>query len=402
MGKWEMVRLGDVATYINGYPFKPSDWTMQGLPIIRIQNLTESSNIINYYDKSYNMRYEINDGDILISWSASLGVYKWGKGKALLNQHIFKVVFDKISFDKRFFKYIIEQKIEEMMRFTHGSTMKHITKKYFDEIQICCPPLPIQQKIVDILDRASALIEKRKAQIKKLDLLIKSQFIGMFGDPVINPMGWEVRRLGDCGSFKNGMNFSQNESGYRIKCLGVGDFGNLYIMDDMDSISEISLSSEPSQDYLLQESDIVFVRSNGNRALVGRSVEVFPDNTRLTYSGFCIRYRNAFGNLQTLYLNHLLHLPSMRFALLGDGRGSNIQNVNQKALSSLAIPIPPLALQTQFSAFVERVEAQKAKMKQGLELLELEYKSLMQKCFSGKTPPVSSADSPLNLRGPLP
>ena len=101
--EWKIVRLGDAATFINGFAFKPSDWDNEGLPIIRIQNLTESSNEINYYKGECPVKYEINNGDILISWSASLGVYEWQKGKALLNQHIFKVQFDKLDFDKKIF-----------------------------------------------------------------------------------------------------------------------------------------------------------------------------------------------------------------------------------------------------------------------------------------------------------
>ena len=77
MSKWKKVKLGDIATYINGCAFKPSDWSNQGVPIVRIQNLTGSFSETNYYDKHYNSKYEINNGDVLISWSASLGVYVW-------------------------------------------------------------------------------------------------------------------------------------------------------------------------------------------------------------------------------------------------------------------------------------------------------------------------------------
>ena len=259
-----------------------------------------------------------------------------------------------------------------------------LNKATLETYEINIPPITTQQKIADILDRANDLIEKRKSQIEKLDLLVKSQFVEMFGDPVMNPMGWEIRLLGSLGSLKNGMNYSQHDSGYAIKCLGVGDFGNLYKIDDMSKIKEISLSAEPSQDYLLQDKDIVFVRSNGNRELVGRSVEIFPQDTNLTFSGFCIRYRNESDDLLTMFLNHALHLPSMKATLLSEGRGANIQNVNQQMLSSLNIPIPPLDLQTQFATFVERVEAQKAQLKKSLALLELNYKSLMQKCFKGE------------------
>lgn len=93
------MKLGDVATYINGYAFKPKDREI-GLPIIRIQDLTGNAYDLGFYDGEYPEKIEINYGDILISWSASLGVYIWNRGKALLNQHIFKVVFDKVDIDK--------------------------------------------------------------------------------------------------------------------------------------------------------------------------------------------------------------------------------------------------------------------------------------------------------------
>ena len=83
------VRLGDVATYINGYASKPADRSSVGLPSIRIQDLTGNAYDLGFYDGEYPERIEINNGDVLISWSASLGVYVWNKGKALLHQHIF-------------------------------------------------------------------------------------------------------------------------------------------------------------------------------------------------------------------------------------------------------------------------------------------------------------------------
>lgn len=103
-----MERLGDIATYINGYAFKPSDWSDTGLPIIRIQDLTGNSYQANRYNGEYAPKYEVNDGDVLISWSASLGVYVWHGEKALLNQHIFKVVFDKTEISKTFFVHQVE------------------------------------------------------------------------------------------------------------------------------------------------------------------------------------------------------------------------------------------------------------------------------------------------------
>ena len=80
----ERVKLGDVATYINGYAFKPTDWSDTGAPIIRIQDLTGNSYQLNRYSGKYDSKYEVISGDVLISWSASLGVYVWKVRKQYL------------------------------------------------------------------------------------------------------------------------------------------------------------------------------------------------------------------------------------------------------------------------------------------------------------------------------
>ena len=132
----EMVKLGDVATYINGYAFRPEDRGEEGLPIIRIQDLTGNSYDLGFYAGEYPKKIEINNGDVLISWSASLGVYIWNRGKALLNQHIFKVDFDKAEIEKSYFVYAVRRKLDEMVSKTHGATMKHIVKKDFLALHI--------------------------------------------------------------------------------------------------------------------------------------------------------------------------------------------------------------------------------------------------------------------------
>ena len=178
-------RLGDLATYINGYAFKPADWGDTGLPIIRIQDLNGNSYQLNRYDGEYPERIEVNDGDVLISWSASLGVYVWQRGKALLNQHIFKVVFDKLPVNKEYFVFAVEHKLAEMESKTHGATMKHIVKKDFDGTTIPYPPIEKQAEIADHLRRITSLIDRQAEQLLLLDQLVKSRFIELFGDPLI-------------------------------------------------------------------------------------------------------------------------------------------------------------------------------------------------------------------------
>ena len=209
----DVIKLGDVATYINGYAFKPEDRGEVGLPIIRIQDLTGNAYDLGFYDGEYPEKIEINDGDVLISWSASLGVYVWNRGRALLNQHIFKVVFDKVDIDKNYFVYAVRQKLVEMGMKTHGATMKHIVKKDFDATLIPYPSLNEQAEIATNLNKVSRVIEARKQELQLLDDLIKARFVEMFGDPYLNPFGWKKLKIKDAVTVEpqNGMYKPQSD-----------------------------------------------------------------------------------------------------------------------------------------------------------------------------------------------
>ena len=186
------IKLGDAATYINGFAFKPEDRGEEGLPIIRIQDLTGNSYDLRFFDGEYPEKIEINNGDVLISWSASLGVYIWNRGKALLNQHIFKVAFNKANIDKNYFVYAVRQKLDEMGRKTHGATMKHIIKKDFDAIEIPYPSFEEQIKIAMNLDKMTKIIELRKQEIQLLDALIKARVICLYFFLIFLPCGQEA------------------------------------------------------------------------------------------------------------------------------------------------------------------------------------------------------------------
>lgn len=171
------VRLGDVATYVNGYAFKPTDWSDSGKPIIRIQDLTGNSYQMNRFSGIVPAKYDVVKGDVLISWSASLGVYVWERDDALLNQHIFKVVFDKEDVDKRYFFHQVGLILRNAASEAHGCTMKHLTKPVFDALPFSLPPLPEQKRVAAKLDAICALIAKRKEQLAKLNQLVKSRFV---------------------------------------------------------------------------------------------------------------------------------------------------------------------------------------------------------------------------------
>ena len=118
-------------------------------------------------------------------------------------------------------------------------------------------------------------------------------------------------------------------------------------------MSPVSLSSRPPEESFLKDGDIVFVRSNGNRNFVGRCMAVYPQGNDVIYSGFCIRFRLTSDSVRIPYLVWSLKQPSMRELLLG--RGANVQNLNQRALSDVLVPIPSLRMQDAFAAFAAEV-----------------------------------------------
>ncbi len=102
---------------------------------------------------------------------------------------------------------------------------------------------------------------------------------------------WKIINFGKLAEFKNGLNFSREQVGVGIKIIGVGDFGNRMFIDDYESLSLVNVFENQKANYLLEENDIVFVRSNGNKALIGRSIFITKLTEDVTYSGFTIRAR---------------------------------------------------------------------------------------------------------------
>ena len=153
-GDAKKVKLGELATFVNGSAFKPEEWSESGLPIVRIQNLTGSGDVYNRYNGDTTKKVIIEPGDILISWSATLGVYIWTGEKALLNQHIFRADIDKEKVDKDFFIYTVQAELNIMGENAHGSTMKHVVKKDFDNTLVAYPSLAEQRQFSVIYKQA--------------------------------------------------------------------------------------------------------------------------------------------------------------------------------------------------------------------------------------------------------
>lgn len=319
------ITLGEVGTYINGYAFKPSDWGTHGLPIIRIQNLTNQNTVPNYFDGPYNPKFEVNKGDILIAWSGSLGIHIWQKNRALLNQHIFRVEFNKCDIDKMYFYYAVKHNIHKMLHLTHGATMRHIIKSDFEQIVIPYPSLDVQANISKILNYLEQNIINFRNILLKLELLIKSRFVEMFGD--ITARGrFKVKRWKDILDILNGRDYKNvlvNKGGYPV-------YGSGGII-------------ARANDYICPAGTII----------IGRKGSI--NNPILVNEKFW-NVDTAFGIVpkETINKNYLFYFcKQYNFNRLN--KATTLPSLTKQDLLEIEINVPDLEKQVKFSRFVDQI-----------------------------------------------
>ena len=345
----EMIKLGDVATYINGYAFKPEDRGEEGLPIIRIQDLTGNSYDLGFYDGEYPEKIEINDGDVLISWSASLGVYIWNRGKALLNQHIFKVDFDKTEIDKNYFVYAVRRKLNEMASKTHGATMKHIVKKDFDATLIPYPSMEMQAEISNNLDKVSRIISAREEELQKLDELIKARFVEMFSDEK------NMMKMSDiCSIITDGTHQPPKFVTEGIPFIFVSNVVNNKITYDAEKFITQETYDELIKRTPIEIGDVLLstVGSYGHPAVV-KSDEKFLFQRHIAY----LKPKKDIINSD--YLHGALLSSDAQKQIEEGVKGIAQKTLNLSEIKKMTIPVPDLARQKQFADFEEQVDKSK-------------------------------------------
>jgi type I restriction enzyme S subunit len=377
-----MAKLGDIATYINGYAFKPQDWSDEGIPIIRIQDLTGNSYQANRYNGEYASKYEVNDGDVLISWSASLGVYIWHGEKAVLNQHIFKVVFDKERISKDFFVHQVGLILENAASDAHGATMKHLTKPVFDALPFYLPPYEKQCEIAEVLDKVTSLISLRKQQLAKLDELVKARFVEMFGDVLLNSMQWPEKTLENMADIVSGITKGRKTAEadlQEVPYMAVSNVKDGYI--DWTTVKTILATRQEIEQYRLMPDDILMTEG-GDPDKVGRGAIIKVPLKNSIHQNHIFRVRlDEQEILPSFFAEYLRHQKAKRYFLGCAKQTTGIASINMRQLRALPTLVPPLSLQKQFAAFVERVDRQKQTIQQSLEKLELMKKALMQEYF---------------------
>lgn len=159
--------LGDLADFVNGYPFKPSDWSTRGLPIIRIAQMLDPAAIADHYTGTLPSQYKITDGDLLFSWSGTLATVIWNRGPAWLNQHLFKVV-PRDGHDVRFLHHLIDHIIPALSGHSHGSTMRHIKRTDLLPYRVDVPQPKEQERVAALLDLVDVALGRTERKVAAL------------------------------------------------------------------------------------------------------------------------------------------------------------------------------------------------------------------------------------------
>lgn len=376
MKHWPIKPLGEVAEFINGRAFKPSDWSSKGFPIIRIQNLTDPLAPANRFNGQFDQRYAVKDGDLLVSWSATLDVFIWDRGDAVLNQHIFRVIPNSSLVLKTYLFYALKSVMDELRSKTHGATMKHITKGPFERTGIPVPTLAEQERIVKLLDEADELRKLRAKADRRTADLIPALFHEMFGDET----GENSKPLGEvCLKITDGVHITPTYVNDGVPFLRVTDIQS-------EEINWNSVKYIPQREYeeitrrVKPEQGDVLYSKNGT---IGIAKEISWGRPFAYFVSLALLKPNR-TTLNPTFLTSWLNTPDALRQAIGHSKTGTVTNLHLNEIKKMRIPCPSMDTQLSFVRRVKEIrgmEAEQAKSKTRLDAL---FQSLLHQAFAGE------------------
>ena len=269
-----------------------------------------------------------------------------------------------------------------------ATTVPALRKSELERLSVPLPPLDEQKRIAGILDAADALRAKRREAIAQLDTLIQSTFLDMFGDPVTNPMGWEVRSLGDLavkkpnnGVFRRNPEYSESlDSTLPVVWVAELFRGNRI---DVSESRRLQATQAEIEKYGLLPGDLLFCRSSLKLDGIAYNNVFLGKREEALFECHLIRVSPRTDVINPVFLNLQLRSVPMRALLKSKSKTATMTTIDQKALSSVEVVVPPGGLQSRFAAIVESVEQQKASQRAHLAELDTLFASLQSRAFRG-------------------
>lgn len=379
-------KVKDVAEIINGYAFPAEQFNSdyKGLPIIRIRDILRGFSET-YYSGEYSNEYIVNNGDLLIGMDGEFNIQTWQGGKALLNQRVCKIKVKEDISNHIFLKYCLALLLKKIEENTPFVTVKHLSSESLKNEEIFLPPLEEQKRIAEILSKCDNIRRIRKYSLQVSDTYLQSVFLEMFGDPSINPMGWELRSLLEVIlTTKNGISRRRKTNDnigtivLRIKDIGWN------VIDYSDS-NRIDLSENELKSYSLENHDLLLVRVNGNPDLVGRTAIFKTITEPVAFNDHIIQVKLNKEIVNAVFLANLLNSPYCRSQLRENVITTAGQyTINRTGLSNILIPLPPLLLQEKFAKIIEKFERFRNQQREAQHQADHLFQTLLHQAFTGK------------------
>lgn len=394
----EYVKLKEVCDLQNGYAFKSKDYVEKSNVLnCRMSNIRPNASFDIEYSAKYLPEdfpdkysdYLLNDGDLVIAMTdlandpKILGVPTIvdTKGyKLLLNQRVGKLIIkDRKLLDERYLKYALSlpQHKSYYKKFAGGGLQINIGKEQILNIEIPITEYKNQIKIINVLDKAQELIDKRKEQIEALNKLIKPKFIEMFGDPVTNSKGWKNKKLNELGELSRGKSKHRPRNapellGGPYPLVQTGDIANagIYLKEYTQTYSELGLKQSKMWD---KGTLCITIAANIAKTSILTFDACFPDSVVAFIPND--KTNNMFIQFWMSFLQKILEDSAPESAQ---------KNINLKILSEQNVIVPPIELQNQFADFVNQVDKLKVEMENSLKELKDNFNSLMQRAFKGE------------------
>jgi len=366
--------LPEVCTIQYGFPFDSAKFSdSEGIPLIRIRDVVRGYSET-FTTEEYKDEFLVHENDLLVGMDGEFNIAKWGKTPALLNQRVCRLM-PKTNIDNGYLFYFMPTALKKIEEKTPFVTVKHLSAKELNKVEIPILPFDEQKKIATVLDKVSDLISLRKQQLTKLDELVKARYVEMFGESEY-PCNSLISLIIEGAGLSYGIVQPGDD--------GTGDMGVLRPVDFADG--KIKTDSIKYIDRSLGDG-FKKTELNGNELLI--TVRGTTGITALTDSRFkgmnvtrgiaVIRYDKK--KVDSIYLNEYIKMEKSQQYIKEHTRGATLQQINLSELRDLEVVIPPLPLQRVFATFVERVDQQKQTVQQSLEKLELMKKALMQEYF---------------------
>ena len=376
------VKLGDVCEIVSGTTPKsncPEYWNGE-LNWITPAELNDDIVVVNESQRKITTKAVIDSnlrsfpaGTVLLSSRAPIGKVAIAGKEMYCNQGFKNLICSDFVYNKYLF-YFLKSKVTYLNSLGRGATFKEISKTIVENIQINLPKKEEQYKIVHILDKINEIIFLRQQQLKKLDELVKSRFIEMFGDPVKNEKKLPLEQLSKIGILERGK--SQHRPRNAPELLGgpypliqTGDVSNsnIYITTYNNTYSELGLK----QSKLWEPGTLcITIAANIAQTAILTFKACFPDSV----VGFIPN-----NNTNVIFIHYWFGF----FQKVLEEQAPQVaqKNINLKILSELKVILPPIELQNQFAAFVKQTDKSKLEIQKSLDKLEILKKSLMQQYF---------------------